>query len=194
MNKLKILLFFILTNPIFAMSKQVNSRQQVMHTINQYSKEIENRDGIRLRCHGLSYAGPDKIYDGKIHVIDLSYSVDKNLKYQDAEKIFYHLVDELLETINKNEQIRGHFYHKPVSYKDLYFRLDFDYENKGHLKRDDVKQMAILDNTLICIIANQDKATNELVAEEKSPGFGHLIFTGEDSMRTIMKNLPEDKE
>ncbi len=85
--------------------------------------------------YGVNYAGEDKIYDGKVHLVDLGYRIDKNMKIEEAQKFFYSLVDGLLENLNRNESLKQYFHHHPLSYKDLYFRLSFDYDGKFHLKK-----------------------------------------------------------
>ncbi len=194
MNLHALFLFFAFFTPVIAMSKTQNSHQEVMKTIKKHSKLIKKNAGITLRIYGLSYAGPDKIYDGKIHEIDLGYSIDKNANYNEAKKLFYNLANGLLNELNSNESIKTYFYHYPVGYQDLRLTLSFDYENKGFLKKDDVKMIGIQQNEITYYIVTVDGMTNGLVATETYPGMGTLTFTGWDSMRTITKKLPEPAE
>src|SRR5579872_1640327 len=115
------------------------SYNNVMKEINIYSSQIKKDKGICRTWYGLDYAGPDKIYDGKIHQIDLGYRIDKAMKFDVARAYFYEVVDGLLERINKNEKLKEYFYHYPVGYEDLHFCLSFDHENKGSLKRDEIR-------------------------------------------------------
>lgn len=177
-------------NPCFAMSLPERSREEVMSVIERYSRKLKE-DGIINRWYGLDYAGSDKVYDGKIHEISLGYSVDKNLQYQDARKLFYAIVDELLDEINSNPLILEYFYHQPITYEDLHFALAFDYENKGHLKKGDVEQISIKFNKTFYCIAKVDGAMRKILIKKNDLGIGTLSFTGLETTRTIIKNLPE---
>ena len=75
-----------------------------MEVINNYSQKIEKEKNIINRMYRLDYVGADKIYDGKIHVIALGYSIDKNIQYEEAKKHFYTVVDDLLLIINKDKK------------------------------------------------------------------------------------------
>jgi hypothetical protein len=169
------------------------SNDEVMVVINKYSKELK-KEGIVRRWYGLDYAGADKVYDGKIHNISLGYGIDKNLKYEEARKFFYEIVDGLLKELNENEQIRAHFYHYPLTYQDLHFALSFDYQDKVYFRKDDVEHITIQFNKIFYEIANVDGATNKLIAHETHPGMGTLSYSGEDSFRTIIRKLPETEE
>ena len=52
----------------------------------------------------------------------------------------------------------------------------------------------ILNNKISYSIVGVDGATNELVAKETYPGMGTLSFTGTDSLKRIVKDLPESEE
>ncbi len=78
MNLISYLLIFIFVNVIHIYSMESeNSYKEVMREINKYSNIIKKEKNICLRMYGLDYAGEDKVYDGKIHLIDLGYSIDK---------------------------------------------------------------------------------------------------------------------
>lgn len=164
-----------------------------MDQIFKYSNKLE-KEGVFCRLYGLDHAGPDKIYDGKIHQISLGYSIDKSLKYPEARELFYRIVDDLLCEINSNQNFRDGFFHFPVTYADLHFSLSFDYEHKGHLNKDDVDQIAIEFNKIFYFIVKADGFKNDIVTKELVPGMGTLSFTGEDSLRTIVHKLPEKEE
>ncbi len=187
------LLLVISFNGCFSTSKTSDSYREVMKVINKYSSHLK-KEGIVRRWYGLDYAGVDKIYDGKIHLISLGYGIDKNLHYQDARKLFYRIVNELLTELNGREEFREYFYHYPITYEDLHFSLSFDYENKGYLKKEDVDQIVIQHNEIAYYIAKFDGITNELVTKEIGPGIGTLSFTGQDSTRSIVRKLPEREE
>jgi len=188
MRNLSIILFFCV---ISACSS--NPNYDVMDVIFKYSNDLK-KDGIILRSYGLDHAGQDKIYDGKIHEVSLGYSIDKNLQYSEARKLFYHLVDGLLAEINRNQRFRDIFFHFPITYADLELTLSFDYESKGHLNRDDVDQIGIYLNKIYYFISKVDGLKNEIVAKEMVPGMGTLSFTGLDSTRSIVHSLPEKEE
>src|SRR5579872_508168 len=90
-------LFLIYSDRTYAMHKSDSSRDEVMDVINDYLKPLEKEKCIQLRGYGLHYAGSNKIYDGKIHEINLSISVDKRMKYNEARILYYSIVDGLLE-------------------------------------------------------------------------------------------------
>ena len=162
-----------------------SSYYEVMAVINQYSKEL-NKEGLEMRWYGLDYATPDKI-----QIISLGYSIDQNLSMKEARQFFYRIVDGLLKELNENEQIRAHFTHHPLTYADLHFVVGFDYENKGHLRKDDMHQMSLRFNEIFYSITNVDGATNKLVLNETHSGLGTLSYSGEDSFRTFIRKLPE---
>ncbi len=179
----------------YPMSKRVcsRSREEVMPVIDRYSKELK-KEGIVQRWHGLIYAGRDKVYDGKIHEISLGYSFDQSLKYQEARELFYRIVDDLLIEINSREYLREYFFHYPITYQDLHFDVGFDWEHKGHLKKDDVNMISMGDDVIFYAIANYDGASNKLVFHETYPGMGTVTNTGRETMRFIMRQLPESEE
>ncbi len=183
----------LILNGCISASKPSNSSRDAWTVIDNYSKKLE-QEGIINRWHGVRCAGPDKIYDGKIHEISLGYSIDKNLKYQDARKYFYRIIDDFLKEINSHERIRDQFFHYPVTYQDLHFALAFDYENKGHLKKDDVDMISIQENEIFYSISNIDGAIDKLVFNETYPGMGTVTQTGEDTMRMVRRPLPETEE
>lgn len=166
------------------MSSRNNPHDEVMEVINKYSKELK-KEGVTQRWYGLNY---DK---GKINQISLGYSIDKNLKYEEAQNYFFRIVDGLLKSVNGDEKIRGYFYRFPMTYEDLHFALAFDYENKGHLKKDDVSQISIKFKELFFFISNIDGATNKLVVNDTYRGIGTISFSGEGNFRTIKMQLPE---
>jgi len=175
------------------MDKKDDSYANVMRVIKGYSKSIENEKGIVLRGYGLHYAGPDKIYDGKIHTIDLGYCVDRNFHYKEARDLFYSVVDGLLEVINKNDGFSGFFFNFPVTYKDLYFRLNFDYDMKGSLKKDDINQICILENEILYFIVEEDGKSNELKQTKIVPDV-YVLTDVLSNTRSIVRKLPEGPE
>lgn len=122
------------------------SYEDVMNVIRYYNKKISKEKSIEMTMHGLDYSGEDKIYDGKIHSIALSYTVEKHIGYEEARALFYELVDDLLEKINTTEYLRKYFYSFPVTYKDLEFKLSFNRDKKLILKKGDVSIVYILLN------------------------------------------------
>lgn len=188
-----ITLFLIYTDTACAMHKKSNSYDQVMTIINNYLKPLKKEKNIELRGYGLHYAGLDKIYDGKIHEIDLSVSIQKRMKFDEAKKLYYSIVNGLLEALNKNEALQDCFYHYPVTYKDLYFRLNFDYESKGYLGVGDVSMVAILENEIMYFIVEENGGNVGMETREIVPDV--YIGTGlSPKVRCITKKLPEEEE
>lgn len=159
-----------------------------MDVIDEYSKIIKEEKGIICSLHGFRWAGPDKIYDGKIHTIALGYRIDKNVKFEEARKLFYEIVDGLLEHLNKNEKIRQYFCHYPITYKDLEFFLSFDYEHKGFLKRDDVASIHIDENEITYFIVDKEEPQKTNTSKGVSTEYFIDYFT---KHRSITNKLPE---
>lgn len=191
MNLCKIIFVFSLFcfGAAYSMQRKDNSYNEVMAVINSYLKPLK-KEGIDLRGYGLHYAGPDKIYDGKIHEIDLALSIDKPMQFEEARKLFYTVADGLLSALNKKEEIRGCLYNYPLTYKDFYLRLSFDYEQKGYLKRDDIDMIAILNNQIMYSIVEEDGQYAGVETKKVIPdvymGTGAPLKT-----RWITKKLPE---
>ncbi len=171
------------------MSKPVGPNE-VIFTILDYSKKLKNERGIELRSYGADFAGADKIYDEKIHLIDVGYSIDKNLGVDEAKILFFSIVDELIAVLNSRESFKEYFYHYPIGYEDFYLRLNFDYEGKGHLHQNDVVMVAIYNNKIKYFLAEEDGATTAL----QSNGIIRDVYvtTGFSSkMRCVTEKLPE---
>jgi hypothetical protein len=161
----------------------------VMNVIDRYSKSIAIEKKIILRSYGLQYAGRDNVYDGKIHIVDLSYSIDKNMNYEEARSLFYEIVDGLLDVINKTEYLGKYFHHSPIGYEDLWFSLNFDYDLKRTLKKDDVAQIVILENQ---IMYNFCKGEKPIPMSQKKVFEGLYLVDGFfPDTRTIIRDLPE---
>jgi hypothetical protein len=160
-----------------------------MDVINKYSDFMKAENDIILRGYGLYYAGQDKIYDGKIHVIDLGYSVDKRMKYDEARDLFYYVVDGLLNKLNGDPSLKDYFYHYPVGYEDLFFRLSFDYEKKGYLKKDDLSMIYIFENKIgYCILSEEGPAQ----MKQRELGSDVYILEGfSPKEKVIKRKLPE---
>jgi hypothetical protein len=189
----RVILFFVILGLTGCFLKEKDSYDEVMKVIHKYSKDLKE-EGIVNRWYGLHYAGPDKVYDGKIHEISLGYSIDNNLKPQDARKMFYRIVDGLLAEINDHENLRECFFHNPVTYADLHFSLNFDYESKGHLKQGEVDQIAIEFNKIFYFIANVNGAIDNWIYAPDGPGIGRIHSTGYDALRSIVHKLPETEK
>lgn len=153
-------LFWFLTSCSLSDGKDY-SYNDVMNVIYEYNKKISKEKSVELDSYGLYYAGADKIYDGKIHIIDLGYSVDQRMQYEEARKWFYELVDGLLENINNTEYLRRYFYRYPVGYEDLIFRLSFYSDDKNFLKKGDVLQVNIFNNKVSFHVLEEDGALEE---------------------------------
>lgn len=169
---------------------------EVIWTIKRHSKKLQKEKNITLALYGTTCAGPDKIYDGKVHQIDVMYRVDKKLKYEEARTLFYSVVDNFLAELNKNEKIRDCFYHYPVTYEDLYFILSFDYEHKGYLSRDEVSMISILNNKIKYFFAKEDGGTSGLQLNPEFPNnrkvTGMTRTTGYSDSKCITRQLPEE--
>jgi hypothetical protein len=166
-----------------------SSYNNVMIEIDDYSSEIKEEKGINRAWYGLHYAGQDKIYDGKIHEISLGYRVDKAMKFEEARSYFYEVADGLLNRINNNEKIKTYFYHYPVGYEDLHFCLAFDYESKGHLKRDDVDSIHIKWNEIFYEIVEKEGPSQPILESQGAGLFMLKGYTGKN--RSIIRKLPE---
>ena len=163
-----------------------------MKVINSYSSDIKKEKGIVLTRYGLKYFGPDKIYDGKIHQIDLGYRIDKAMKFDEARAYFYEVVDGLLNCINQNEKLKEYFYHYPLGYEDLDFSLSFDYENKGTLKCDDIRAIHIQFNEILYEIIEEEGPSRPIL---ESRGCGLAVMNGyTNEPRCIVRKLPESSD
>lgn len=172
------------------MPDKYKSFDETMLVINEYTKKIKKEKNIRRSGYGLNYAGPDKIYDGKIHVINLSYRVDKNMKYDEAREYFYSIVDGLLAHINKNTQLEKYFFHYPVDYSDLEFHFTFEDDKKGLLKKDEMQSIHIVRNEIFYEISNED-GPNVIQQHQVSPDI--YISKGIlERNRSIIRTVPED--
>jgi len=190
MKILLFILFTIMNSQIFPMSKRENSYREVVELIKSYSRNLEKAKGIELKRYGLSYAGPDKIYDGKIHEINLGYSIEKRMDYKEARNLFYSIVDGLLQEINNNKRIRQYFYHTPVGYQDLHFGLSFDYSSKGYLKKDDVRKIYIFENRISYLIVEKEDDRPADRYRRADFEIEHMLST----TRAIDRDLPEGSE
>jgi hypothetical protein len=181
--------FFLLFSSCFVSDGVNYSRIDVMNVIDGYSKSIAIKKGIILRIYGLDYAGRDNVYDGKIHLIDLGYSINKSMKYEEARELFYQLVDGLLEVINKTEYLKKYFYHTPVGYKDISIRLSFDYDKQKILHKDDVYQIAIFENKIMYHFSNGKEPVR---MNQRQLSQDVYVFQGfSPEMRAIVRDLPE---
>jgi hypothetical protein len=172
------------------MPEKDNSYKETMSVIDKYSKSIKKEKGIRNTLYGLDYAGQDKIYDGKIHVICLGYGIDKNLKYGEAREYFYSIVDGLLDHINKNTQLEKYFFHYPVDYSDLEFHFSFEDDRKGLLKRDEMHSIHIVRNEIFYEIINEE-GPNEIKKDQISPDI-YIMKGILERNRSIIRTVPED--
>ncbi len=170
--------------------EHLKNRSSVRKIIDDYSKEIEVTKNIERRSHGFLSTGPDKVFDGKIHAIVLAYSIDKNFKYEEARKWFYEMADGLIHAINSHEEIGEYFYHYPIGYQDLEVGLAFDYERKGHLKKDEVKTVYMRDNAIAYLIIDREEPSKKMQREWMSPDISIIKSFG-DNTRMIRKTLPE---
>ena len=190
--------FFLINFVCFAflsscfVSDGVNySRIDVMNVIDRYSKSIAIEKKVIRRSYGLDYAGRDNVYDGKIHLVKLSYSIDKNVKYEEAKTFFRDIVDGLLDVINKTEYLGKYFYHSPIGYEDLFVSISFDYDQKGILKKDDVYQIAIFENKIMYRFADEEEMVR---MKQRKISEDIYIFEGfSPEMRAIVRDLPEKK-
>jgi hypothetical protein len=192
MNITPILLaiFISLSTTVHTMQKQTSPNNEVIWTIKDYSKKLEKEKNIILTMYGASCAGPDKVYDGKVHVIDVGYRIDKAMKFEEARKLFYAVADGLLKELNEKDSIRNCFYNYPVTYKDLYLRLSFDYGDEGYLKHDDISMIAILDNKIMYLIVEEDGGNVGIETREVVPDV-HFVTGSSSKTRWITKKLPE---
>ncbi len=122
------------------------SESDTMNVINEYNKNDFKGEPLELASHYLYYADKQNVYDGKIHVVDLGCALNKRVQHEEARMLFYELIDGLIEKINDTEYLRKYFSHYPIGYEDLFVRLSFDYDSKGHLRKGDVFQVNICDN------------------------------------------------
>jgi hypothetical protein len=160
-----------------------------MKVINGFAKKIKQQKNVEMRLYGFRCTGPDKVYDGKIHAINLGYSIDKNLKYKEARQFFYELADSLIEEVNSHTELSDLFYHYPISYEDLIISLSFDYDKKSHLKKDDVDSIFIFDNQIYYHIVENEKP-KQMIKKEITPEI-YILERFETNTRCIVHNLPE---
>lgn len=194
MKKMFFVLIFMGLRAAFASGLTDDSYDRVMSVIHGYSETIKKEKNIALRCYGLDYSGEDNVYDGKVHLIDLGYSLDARLHYKEARKIFYIVVDDLLKKINSTESLRKYFFHYPVGYEDLYFRLSFDYDDEGFLRKGEVESINILDNEIMYFFINDEHYVEKTQLNPVSPGVYLQHNNPLEKLRDITRKLPEGPE
>jgi len=166
-------------------SLKKDSYKETMSVVNEYSKKIEKHEGIRRSGYGLYYLGKDNTYDGKIRAISLGYRVDKNMKYDEARKYFYFVVDGLVDQINKNKQLSEYFPHFPIDYSDLNLYLSFEDKKEGALKRDDVRLIHMSENEIFYLVTTEGKPDTK-----KHPdGLIQMLEENHSVRRTIQEDL-----
>ncbi len=172
------------------MSHSKNPNNEAIFTILDYSKKIKKEKGIELREYGAIGPRSNSAFDGKIHGVNLGYSINQNLGLDDAKALFFSIVDGLIDWLNKNESIGSCFAHYPVGYGDFYFRLSFDYDSKGCLHQDDVVMIAILENEIMYFFAEEDGATTQFETKKIIP---NVCMTNGFSrkLRCVTEKLPE---
>lgn len=176
----------------FLLAAEINiPYDSIRAVIRAYSKEM-NKQGYDLRGHGFHTRGFGKKYTGKIQVIDVGYSLDKRMHYEEARIAFYTLVDGFLAKINNTPSMKDYFEHFPVGYDDLYFNLSFDYEQQGTLKKDDVLMISILDNEITYFILDQDSSKGKPLFNKFDKGISTYHGDGIKT-HTIIHKLPECK-
>ena len=186
---LKLSIFIFVRLNILAADLNDHTSCQPMNVILKYSNELRKKN-IKLNLYG--FAKHSDVNDNKIHEINLTYSIDKRMKLNEAREFFYSVIDGLIAEINKNESIRSQFHRYPVSYSDFYFILAFDYENKGFLKCGDVDMIVILENEISYYIVENDGETSDLEMEQVIPDV-YTIKKVTAKTRRIVKKLPEEK-
>ncbi len=178
------------SGPVYAMSKTSNPRDEVIPLIKKYSEQLRKEKNVKLRSYGVRCTGRDKVYDGKIHLIDLGYSVDLNIRCDEGRRYFYKIVDGLLALLNSREEFRNCFYHFPITYEDLSFRLHFDYDEKRHLRKDDLEMIAIYENEIMYFIAEEDGVCPKEERKYVTPDV-YIITDILSKVKCIRKKLPE---
>jgi hypothetical protein len=164
--------------------------QKIMAIIDQFAEDIKKKKNIIFRAYGFVSTGPDKVYDGKIHALDLGYSIDKNLKFKEARKYFYELADTLVQTINSHPEIGKYFYHFPIGYEDLELSLSFDYEDKGHLKKDDIDSIYIQKNQIIYFVVDNEETVDKMKMDQITPDI-YILRDFASRSHSIRRPLPE---
>jgi hypothetical protein len=182
---------FVISGVSMHCKESTKTDKIIMSIINEYSKKIEKERNIERRIYGFVVTNEDNVYDGKIHAIDLGYSLDKNLQFDEATQLFFEMADGLIAAINRHPEIGGEFYHYPISYQDLKVGLAFDYENKGHLKKDDVNSIYIWEKELMYFIVDKEGAP-EVKKKWMAPGVYKTESLG-STTHCIRKPLPETK-
>ncbi len=173
------------------MHKKDDSYKKTMLVINEYSKLMEMEKGIRNTLYGLDYAGLDKIYDGKIHVIALGYSINKKMEYEEGRKYFYLVVDKLIEQINKNTNLEKYFFHYPIDYRDLEFHLSFEEDKNEIPMRGKLDSIHIVRNEIFYEIVDQE-GFNHPEIDELIPDVyitKDLLSRNHSIIRTISEDL-----
>lgn len=185
-----ILVFMSILNVSFAKTEKQKSFHDTMSVIDEYSQILKGQEQIRNSSYGLDYAGEDKVYDEKIHVIALGYRVDKHMRYDEASNYFYSIVDGLLAHINKNVQIKKYFFHFPVNYSDLELNFSFEDGSQGALKHDEVKSIHIARNKILYEIVNEEES-NDIQYDQVSPEI-YVLQNGLEKNRSIIRTIAED--
>jgi hypothetical protein len=139
-----------------------NPHVEVRNLFKRYSEQAKRKQGIWLTRYGFEWSGKDNVYDGKVHVIDIGYSLDKNMKYEDAKKYFFTFFDELIDYVNQHEEFKDLFYHFPIGYKDFFLSFSFDYNLKGHLEKDDVYLISIFHNKVHYTVVDDFDESNDI--------------------------------
>lgn len=193
MNQIK-LFFLLLLALATSCSNSDNdddrSYKDTMSVIHAYSKKIRQEQKIWNSGYGLDYAGEDKIYDGKIHIISLAYRVDKNLKYEEARTYFYTIVDDLISHVNTHTELQQYFFHFPIDYSDLEFHFSFEDDIKGTLKRDEVASIHIIRNEIFYEIVNEE-GSDAIAKQWVSPDI-YIMQSALEKNRSIIRTVAED--
>jgi hypothetical protein len=184
-----ILFLAVFMTNLIGNEKERYSGDIVMDYINSYSKKIKSELGIKNRMYGLRYFGDDKIYDGKIHVISLGFSIDKRMPYKASRELFYKIVDGLLSHLNQ-ESLGEYFYHYPLTYDDLWISLSFDYEGKGILKNGDVSRIYIFEKEILYFVVEREELPDGFKFSELAPGICTLEGPSEKTA-AYTRPLPE---
>jgi hypothetical protein len=116
---------------------------EVMSEILSYSRTLKKEKNLMLFIRGLQYSGPDKVYDGKIHIVTTGYLANMNIPIDEARVLLYSVADGLLERLNSLGHLQDCYANYPLNYGNLDFCLSFSSSDKKNLKKNDTSSVNI---------------------------------------------------
>jgi hypothetical protein len=119
-------------------SPKDHAYDEVMSEILSYSRTLKKEKNLMLFIRGLQYSGPDKVYDGKIHIVTTGYLANMNIPIDEARVLLYSVADGLLERLNSLSHLKSCYANYPLNHGNLEFSISFNPSDKSKLKKNDI--------------------------------------------------------